>query len=117
MFECCIYVISLHPTSLCPSLQLLKFMVSYSLVIIVTYTCIHTLITMFCLIDFSVAYTSMCLGPTAWYWLVHHSLEARLVMGPSGDPALSFAHRLLEAPLPLPSAHIAFSFGSVSPSV
>lgn len=98
-------------------LQLLKFMVSYSSVIIVTYTCIHTLITMFCLIDFSVAYTSMCLGPTAWYWLVHHSLEAPLVMGPSGDPALSFAHRLLEAPLPLPSAHIAFSFGSVSPSV
>lgn len=79
MFECCIYVISLHPTSpLCPSLQLLKFMVSYSSVIIVTYTCIHTLITMFCLIDFSVAYTSMCLGPTAWYWLVHHSLEAPL---------------------------------------
>lgn len=36
-------------------LQLLKFMVSYSSVIIVTYTCIHTLITMFCLIDFSVA--------------------------------------------------------------
>lgn len=59
-----IQLLCVHP------LQLLKFMVSYSSVIIVPYTCIHTLITMFCLIDFSVAYTSMCLGPTAWYWLI-----------------------------------------------
>lgn len=56
MFECCIYVISLHQLLCVYSLQLLKFMVSYSSVIIITHTCIHTLINMFCLLDFSVAY-------------------------------------------------------------
>lgn len=101
------------------SLLLLKFKVSYSSVIIVTNTCIHTLINMFCLVDFSIAYTSMCSGPTAWYWLIHHRpWSTSVVMGP-----VVIQHSVLltgfwsQSPLPLPSAHTAFSFGSVSPPV